>query len=122
MLANHLAELPSDYRKVLILRHCEGLPFKDIAKRMGRSTGAIRMLWLRAIGQIREQMSRGHLMKPCDTAKNLSIDSLSPKVQQRLDRGSRKLSIRPGERAFAKCGRPRETISRTGRTASRLFE
>jgi RNA polymerase sigma-70 factor, ECF subfamily len=57
MLANHLAKLPSDYQKVLILRHCEGLPFKDIAQRMGRTTGAIRMLWLRAIGQIREQMS-----------------------------------------------------------------
>jgi RNA polymerase sigma-70 factor, ECF subfamily len=59
VLANHLAELPSDYRKVLILRHCESLPFKDIAKRMGRSTGAVRMLWLRAIGLIREQMSGG---------------------------------------------------------------
>jgi RNA polymerase sigma-70 factor (ECF subfamily) len=57
MLANHLAKLPSDYQKVLIFRHCEGLPFKDIAQRMGRTTGAIRMLWLRAIGQIREQMS-----------------------------------------------------------------
>jgi RNA polymerase sigma-70 factor, ECF subfamily len=57
ILANHLAKLPSDYQKVLIYRHCEGLPFKDIAERMGRNIGAIRMLWLRAIGQIREQMS-----------------------------------------------------------------
>ncbi|HEY4760355.1 MAG TPA: sigma-70 family RNA polymerase sigma factor [Thermoguttaceae bacterium] len=57
MLANLLAEMPSDYRKVLLLRHCEGLPFKDLAQRMGRSAGAVRMLWLRAIGQIREQLS-----------------------------------------------------------------
>jgi RNA polymerase sigma-70 factor (ECF subfamily) len=57
MLANLLAELPSDYSKVLVLRHCEGLPFKDIAERMERSTGAVRMLWLRAIGQLREQLS-----------------------------------------------------------------
>ena len=55
-LANHMAELPADYREVLVLRHCEGLAFKDIARQMGRSTGAVRMLWLRAIGQIRRQM------------------------------------------------------------------
>jgi RNA polymerase sigma-70 factor (ECF subfamily) len=59
MLANYLAELPPDYRQVLVLRHCEGLPFKDIAQRMERSAGAVRMLWLRAIGQIREKLSAG---------------------------------------------------------------
>lgn len=59
LLANYMAELPSDYRKVLVLRHCEGLPFKDVAKRMGRSTGAVRMLWLRAIVQIREKLIAG---------------------------------------------------------------
>jgi RNA polymerase sigma-70 factor, ECF subfamily len=57
MLANLLAELPPDYRNVLVLRHCEGLPFKDIGLRMERSAGAVRMLWLRAIGQVREQLS-----------------------------------------------------------------
>jgi RNA polymerase sigma-70 factor, ECF subfamily len=56
-LANHLAELPADYRKVLMYRHCEGLPFKDIAKRLERSEGAIRMLWLRAIEQIRKRLA-----------------------------------------------------------------
>ncbi|MGO9114016.1 MAG: sigma-70 family RNA polymerase sigma factor [Thermoguttaceae bacterium] len=55
-LANHLANLPTDYREVLVLRHCEGLAFKDIARQMGRSAGAARMLWLRAIGQIRQKM------------------------------------------------------------------
>jgi RNA polymerase sigma-70 factor, ECF subfamily len=59
MLANYLAELPADYRQVLVLRHCEELPFKDIAERMGRSAGAVRMLWLRAIGQIRERLTVG---------------------------------------------------------------
>jgi RNA polymerase sigma-70 factor, ECF subfamily len=58
-LANHMAELPADYREVLVLRHCEGLAFKDIGKQMGRSAGAVRMLWLRAIGQIREKMNEG---------------------------------------------------------------
>jgi RNA polymerase sigma-70 factor (ECF subfamily) len=57
ILANYLAELSPDYRTVLVLRHCEGLPFKDIAQQMGRSAGAVRMLWLRAIGEIREKLN-----------------------------------------------------------------
>ena len=56
LLANLLAVMPPDYREVLVLRHCEGLPFKDIAQRLERSPGAVRMLWLRAIGQLRQQL------------------------------------------------------------------
>jgi RNA polymerase sigma-70 factor, ECF subfamily len=59
VLANYLTELPADYRKVLMLRHCEGLSFNNIALRMGRSSGAVRMLWLRAIGRIREKLGEG---------------------------------------------------------------
>ena len=59
VLANHLARLPPDYREVLMLRHCEGLPFNDIAQRMGRSSGAVRMLWLRAIDRVRDQVDAG---------------------------------------------------------------
>jgi RNA polymerase sigma-70 factor (ECF subfamily) len=54
LLADRLAELPPDYRDVLVQRHLEGLPFSEIAGRMGRSSGAVRMLWLRAIDQLRE--------------------------------------------------------------------
>ncbi len=53
ILAERLADLPDDYRQVLILRHLEGLPFETVAKRMSRSSGAVRMLWLRAIRQLR---------------------------------------------------------------------
>ncbi|HUT92260.1 MAG TPA: sigma-70 family RNA polymerase sigma factor [Thermoguttaceae bacterium] len=56
ILANQLAELSQDYRDVLVLRHLEGLPFGEVAERMGRSPGAVRMLWLRAIGQLRERL------------------------------------------------------------------
>lgn len=55
-LANVVAELPADYREVIVLRHIEALPFEEVAKRMDRSAGAVRMLWLRAIRQLREQM------------------------------------------------------------------
>ena len=54
ILADRLADLPDDYRQVLVLRHVEGLSFEKVAKQMDRSSGAVRMLWLRAIRQLRQ--------------------------------------------------------------------
>jgi RNA polymerase sigma-70 factor (ECF subfamily) len=54
MLADALAELPGDYRDVILLRHIEGLPFEEVARRMDRSSGAVRMLWLRALERLRK--------------------------------------------------------------------
>ncbi len=56
-LALALAALPADYRAVVQLRHLEGLPFDEVARRMDRSSGAVRMLWLRAINQLREAIN-----------------------------------------------------------------
>jgi RNA polymerase sigma-70 factor (ECF subfamily) len=53
MLADRLALLPDDYREVLVLRNLQGLQFEDVARRIGRSVGATRMLWLRAIEKLR---------------------------------------------------------------------
>jgi RNA polymerase sigma-70 factor, ECF subfamily len=58
LLADALAELPTDYRQIIVLRHIEGLPFDDVARRMERSAGAARMLWLRALKILREGMER----------------------------------------------------------------
>ncbi|MFT7643032.1 MAG: RNA polymerase sigma-70 factor (ECF subfamily), partial [Pirellulaceae bacterium] len=57
VLADYLAELPSDYRDVLVLRNLEGLSFNDVAERMGRNSGAVRMLWLRAVEQLRKMLT-----------------------------------------------------------------
>lgn len=54
MLADTLAKLPADYRDVIVLRHIEGLPFEEVAARMDRSAGAVRMLWLRALKKMRD--------------------------------------------------------------------
>ncbi len=62
ILADLLAELPDDYHEVLLLRHVKGLPFKDVAEQVGRTHGAVRMLWLRAIGQLRSRLQRGGLI------------------------------------------------------------
>jgi RNA polymerase sigma-70 factor (ECF subfamily) len=52
VLADALAALPPDYREVLVLRHLERLKFDEIAERMGRSSGAVRMLWTRALEKL----------------------------------------------------------------------
>ena len=56
LLADTLAQMPADYRDVIVLRHIEGLSFEDVALRMDRSAGAVRMLWLRALKKMREAL------------------------------------------------------------------
>jgi RNA polymerase sigma-70 factor (ECF subfamily) len=58
MLADALDALPADYREVLILRHVEALDFPEVAKRMQRSAGAVRVLWTRALKRLREELAR----------------------------------------------------------------
>lgn len=52
-----LAALPRPYRQVIELRNAQGLPFEEIARRLGRTSGAARMLWLRAIDSLRQQLN-----------------------------------------------------------------
>jgi RNA polymerase sigma-70 factor (ECF subfamily) len=61
-LADSMAELPQHYREVLILRHLQGRSFPEIAGRLERGVGAVRMLWLRAIGQLRARLSSRGLL------------------------------------------------------------
>ena len=56
LLADTLAQMPADYRDVIVLRHIEGLSFEEVALRMDRSAGAVRMLWLRALKKMREAL------------------------------------------------------------------
>ena len=55
-LADALARLPDDYRDVLLLRIFEELPAEEVAQRMNRSAGAVRMLQMRALQALREVM------------------------------------------------------------------
>jgi len=59
ILAEVLARLPDDYREVIILRNLEGLSHEEIAQRMDRTPGAVRMLWVRALARLRHEL--GHL-------------------------------------------------------------
>jgi RNA polymerase sigma-70 factor (ECF subfamily) len=53
--ANRLSDLPDHYRDVIVLRVLQSLSFEEIAERMGRSSGAVRMLWLRALDSLKTQ-------------------------------------------------------------------
>jgi RNA polymerase sigma-70 factor (ECF subfamily) len=55
-LAEVLESLPADYRQVIVLRHLQDLSHADIAHCMGRSEGAVRMLWVRALAALRKQL------------------------------------------------------------------
>jgi RNA polymerase sigma-70 factor, ECF subfamily len=55
-LADALANLSADYRNVIVMRHLQNLKFEQIADRMGRSSGATRMLWTRALEKLHDQL------------------------------------------------------------------
>jgi RNA polymerase sigma-70 factor (ECF subfamily) len=54
ILAEALSRLPDDYRQVIVLRNLEGLAHEEIARKMDRGVGAVRMLWVRALARLRE--------------------------------------------------------------------
>jgi len=56
LLATALESLGDDHREVLHLRNIERLPFDEVGRRMGRSSGACRMLWMRAIASLKEAL------------------------------------------------------------------
>lgn len=53
-VADVLAQLRPDYREVIVLRNLQELSFEEVAQRLGRKTGAARMLWLRAVEKFRQ--------------------------------------------------------------------
>jgi RNA polymerase sigma-70 factor (ECF subfamily) len=60
LLANALERLPSAYREVIILSHLEGLPFQEVARRMGRTVDSVKNLWARALGRLRRALGGRH--------------------------------------------------------------
>jgi RNA polymerase sigma-70 factor, ECF subfamily len=56
LLADALAQLPDDYREVLVLRHLEGLSFPEVSQRMQRSVDSVEKLWMRGLARLRQVM------------------------------------------------------------------
>ncbi len=59
-VANQLARLSPQHRDVIIMRNLQGLSFEEVAERLDRKPGAVRMLWLRAMEKLR------HLAEPIE--------------------------------------------------------
>jgi RNA polymerase sigma-70 factor (ECF subfamily) len=59
VLSDALAELCEDHREVIVLHHLEGLGWDEVARRLGRTAGAARMLWTRALKQLRPLLDEG---------------------------------------------------------------
>jgi RNA polymerase sigma-70 factor (ECF subfamily) len=53
VLADALADLSADYREVILLRSIQELGWEEVAGKMGRSPAAVRLLWARALKQLR---------------------------------------------------------------------
>ena len=58
-LASALDRLPEDYRTVILLRNIQGLPFREVAQSMGRSTDSVEKLWVRGLGRLKQAMEDG---------------------------------------------------------------
>ncbi|OYP39220.1 RNA polymerase factor sigma-70 [Rhodopirellula sp. MGV] len=56
-LADQLAKLRPEYRDVIVLRNLQGLSFNEIAERLDRRAGTVRMLWLRAMDKFKQTCS-----------------------------------------------------------------
>jgi RNA polymerase sigma-70 factor, ECF subfamily len=56
LLADALSRLPEDYRRVIVLRHLEGLTFPEVAMRMERSEDSVQKLWVRSLGSLRQAL------------------------------------------------------------------
>jgi RNA polymerase sigma-70 factor (ECF subfamily) len=54
MFADTLAQLPEEYREVIVLRHFEELSFADVADRMHRSIDSVQKLWVRGLARLRQ--------------------------------------------------------------------
>ncbi len=53
IVADALAAMEPDHREVILLKNLEELDWDEVAERMGRSVGAVRMLWVRALPRLK---------------------------------------------------------------------
>jgi RNA polymerase sigma-70 factor (ECF subfamily) len=59
LLAEALGRLPEEQRRLLILRHLEGLTFPEVAQRLGRTIDVVKKMWPRALAAARRLLEGG---------------------------------------------------------------
>jgi RNA polymerase sigma factor (sigma-70 family) len=60
VLTAALLRLPEHYRQVVIEHYREERTYEEIGRRRGISTEAVRKLWVRALGKLREEVGSSH--------------------------------------------------------------
>ena len=55
-LQQALAQLPAEHQEVIRLRYVDGMPTKQIAERLGKSDGSVRVILSRTIRKLSEQL------------------------------------------------------------------
>jgi RNA polymerase sigma-70 factor (ECF subfamily) len=55
-LRRAMGRLPEEYREILRLRYEEGRSFEEVAQSLGRTPNAVRKLWARAVGRLRQEL------------------------------------------------------------------
>ncbi len=60
IIQRFLANLPEEYRKVIQWRNIDSIRFKEIANRIGKTSGATRLVWLRAMQMLKEMRNEHH--------------------------------------------------------------
>lgn len=58
-VADALNQLPEDQREVVRLRYVENLPSKEIAERVGKSDGAVRVMLTRTLAKLQKILEEG---------------------------------------------------------------
>ena len=58
LLANALATMKPEYRDVILMRNLQELTWREISQRMERSEGSVRMLWTRALIELRPMIEK----------------------------------------------------------------
>lgn len=58
VVADALAELSREHREVIVLRSIQELDWPQVAEKMGRTPDAVRVLWARALKQLRPHIER----------------------------------------------------------------
>ena len=56
-LSDALSSLPADTREALRLRYADGLPTKEIALKLGKSDGAIRVMLTRSLARLQQLLA-----------------------------------------------------------------
>ena len=104
LLADALNRLPDDYREAFIRRTLEHVPFEKIAAEMGRSVGAVRMLWARAVKRLTQMLGgRAHEV---DETSSLEPEPRTTHRPTRAGTGARVVSLGDGGGPTRRPGAP----------------